>query len=580
MRLLLAFVFASTVAFAGEPAKIGDAIPNLGFTDTRSLARTLDDLAAKKPIVIAFVDTACPLAQRYLPVLKNLSEEFGGVQFLALNPTESDTVVATALQAVKMDIHFPFGKDFGGACAQSLGVTRTPEVVLIDADRKLRYRGRIDDQYRIGGTRKEPTARNLKAAISAVLAAKEVTTPTTEVDGCPITFPTATKPKAVNFAEHIAPLMKAHCWQCHTTNGSGPFPLVTFKEVSSRAKAVAEAVALQRMPPWFTTHDFGPFTNRRGMTDEERAAIRDWVKLGMPEGEAAKVPATPKPPENKWTIGTPDKVLKTFEFQLPAQGDIPYKYAVLPTIFTEDTWVKGFQILPDNPRVLHHCNMAFVKVNEKFNEDANFITGYVPGGEAAMCEEGVAILVPAGSLLMLQMHFVSTGAPEKCTVSVGMRYPREIVKQRLQNHQITDRRFVIPAGAPAHKVAKTYTIDREVLGVGLFSHMHVRGKDMSFIAHLPDGKDETLLIVPNYNFEWQVPYRWEPGKKTFPKGTKLECIAHFDNSAFNPFNPDPKATVKFGLQTHNEMMIGFFFYTDASENLNLKIDIKNGHTVK
>jgi hypothetical protein len=219
-------------------------------------------------------------------------------------------------------------------------------------------------------------------------------------------------------------------------------------------------------------------------------------------------------------------------------------------------------------------------VNEKFNEDANFLTGYVPGGEPATCEDGVAILIPAGSVLMLQMHYVSTGVPEKCTVSVGLGYPREVVRQRLQCHQITDRRFVIPAGATAHKVAKTYTIDRDVVGVGLFSHMHVRGKDMSFIAHTPEGKDETLLIVPNYNFEWQVPYRWEPGKKTFSKGTKLECIAHLDNSTFNPFNPDPKATVKFGLQTEQEMMIGFFFYVDAKADLKLTIDPKTGRVKK
>ena len=123
-------------------------------------------------------------------------------------------------------------------------------------------------------------------------------------------------------------------------------------------------------------------------------------------------------------------------------------------------------------------------------------------------------------------------------------------------------------------------LDSDIVGVGLFSHMHLRGKDMTFTAHQPDGKSETLLIVPNYNFSWQIPYRWEPGKMKLPKGTRLECVAHYDNSSFNPFNPNPKATVREGPQTHQEMMFGFFFYTNASEKLALKIDPKTGHVQK
>jgi hypothetical protein len=165
-------------------------------------------------------------------------------------------------------------------------------------------------------------------------------------------------------------------------------------------------------------------------------------------------------------------------------------------------------------------------------------------------------------------------------VSVGLRHPREVVQKRLRNLQLTDRRFAIPPGAAAHKVSATKVLDADAVGVGLFSHMHLRGKDMTFTAKLPDGTTDPLLTVANYNFAWQIPYRWEPGKKVLPKGTKLECVAHFDNSAFNPYNPDPTATVRNGPQTHHEMMVGFFFYTDAAEQLNLRVDPKTGHVVK
>jgi hypothetical protein len=150
------------------------------------------------------------------------------------------------------------------------------------------------------------------------------------------------------------------------------------------------------------------------------------------------------------------------------------------------------------------------------------------------------------------------------------------VQKQLRHFQLTDHRFAIPPGAPAHKVSASRTLDRDIVGVGLFSHMHLRGKDMTFTARLPDDKTDTLLVVPNYSFSWQLAYRWEPGKKRFPKGTRLECVAHFDNSPFNVYNPDPKATVRHGLQTHQEMMYGFFFYTEADERLGLKVDPKTG----
>jgi peroxiredoxin len=580
--LALAAVLASTTAARpAEPAKIGEKVGPLKFTDIRYLPRTLDDFGPKKAVVLVFTNTSCPLAQRYLPTLQSLHAGYKdrGVQVVAVNAAEEDSVVAMATQAVKCDCDFPFVKDFGGAAALALGVKRTPTAVVIDADKRLRYRGRIDDQYRLGGNRPTPTRSELKDAIDAVLAGGTVVTPETEVDGCPITFPKPRPPREVTFAEHVAPILKAHCWDCHTAGGSAPFVLTSHKAAAARADAVAEVVADGRMPPWFAAHDLGPFVNRRGMTDEERATIADWVKAGTPAGDLSKAPAPPAEKADPWVIGTPDLVLKSGEIELPASGDIPYQYVVFPHVFTEDTWIQAAQIVPGNPRVLHHANMAFANLTEGFNE-ANFITGYVPGGEAMNLDDGVAFRVPKGSVLGLQIHFVATGKPETCKVSVGLSYPRAPVQKRLRHVQLQDKRFAIPPGAAAHKVTAAKVLEADVVGVGLFSHMHLRGKDMTFTARLPDGTTDTMLVIPNYNFGWQLPYRWEPGKKRLPKGTRLECVAHYDNSPFNPYNPDPKATVRFGPQTRHEMMYGFFFYTEADEKLGLAVDPKTGREVK
>jgi thiol-disulfide isomerase/thioredoxin len=580
MRLISALAFALLTAGAGRAAdapKIGDAVGKLKFTDIRSLPRTLDDFGKKKAVVLVFVNTSCPVAERYLPTLQALEKEYRDkdVQFVAVNAAEEDTVIAMATQAVKFEVEFPFVKDFGGTCARALGATRTPEAVVLDAGRRIRYRGRIDDQFRLGGVRKEPTTRDLKDALDAVLAGKKVATPETEVDGCPITFPKARKPKEVTFTEHVAPVLQKHCWECHKPGGSAPFQLTTYKQAAARAEALAEVATDQRMPPWFAGHEFGPFVNARGLSDDERAVLTDWAQTGAAAGDLTKAPAPPPEPKSKWTIGEPDLVLDSMEFDLPATGDIPYKYTLLPHHFAEDTWVRGVQITTDNPRSLHHCNMAHGGLKDGVSEK-NFVTGYVPGGEPMNLDPGVGFVIPKGSFLGLQIHFVSTGKPEKCKITVGLCYPREVVQTRLRHVQLFDTRFAIPPGAPAHKVTASHVLDADVIGVGLFSHMHLRGKDMTFAAQAPGGPRDTLLIIPNYNFEWQVPYRWEPGKKRFAKGTRLECVAHYDNSTFNPYNPDPKATVRNGPQTHNEMMYGFFFYTLADEKLGLRIDPKTG----
>ncbi len=578
-RLLLALIFvllATTVGRAQDAVKVGDRIGKLKFTDIRYVPRTLDDFGAKKAFVLVFTNTSCPLAQRYLPVLQALAEEYRtkDVQFVAVNAAEEDSIVAMATQAVRHEVQFPFVKDQGAACARALGVRRTPEVVVLDGDRQLRYRGRIDDQYRLGGTRAAPTRRDLQEAIDAVLAGRDVAVAETEVDGCLITFPRPHKPREVTYAEHVAPILQKHCWQCHQAGGSAPFSLTEYKQASARAEALAEVVADGRMPPWFAGHEFGPFVNRRGLADEERALVVDWARSGAALGDAKKVPQPPAPHKNKWLIGEPDLVLQTGVHELPAAGDIAYQYAILPHVFAADTWIQGAQIIPDNPRVMHHCNLAFGGLSGMKEE--NFIIGNVPGGEPLALPDGVAYLIPKGSVLGLQIHYVATGKPEKCQISVGLRYPCAVVQQRLQHLQLTTRRFAIPPGAPAHRVAADRVLACDVIAVALFAHMHVRGKDMTFTARLPDGKTDTLLIIPNYNFSWQIPYRWQPGQQRLPKGTRLECVAHFDNSPFNPYNPDAKATVRFGPQTYHEMMYGFFFYLDAAEQLGLHIDAKTG----
>ena len=416
-----------------------------------------------------------------------------------------------------------------------------PECIVLDANRKLRYRGRIDDQYRPTGSRETPTTHDLRDALDAVLAAKEVAVATTPVDGCPITRPSPPDQKGITFAKDVAPILKTHCQECHRPGTVAPFSLQSYEQVKSRAKTVAEVVADGRMPPWHAASEYD-FLNHRGLSADERDTLLSWLQSpDRPRGDDHAAPR-PLPPAGQWRIGKPDFVATATEHTLPASGDVPYQYALLPTVFLHDTWVQSIEIKADNPRVMHHCNMAYVKPGEHFSID-NFVTGQVPGGAPMILDRNVGFKLPAGSLLILQIHYVTTGKPERCKISVGFRYAREPIDRQLRLMYLATNRFAIPPFASAYPVKVTRTMPCDGICVGLFSHMHLRGKDMTFRVKYPDGTDETLLVVANYSFDWQQPYVYAGDGKKLPKGTKVECLAHYDNSTFNPFNPDPGITV-------------------------------------
>lgn len=581
---LCSFSIVAALHADEKPVPIGAKVGNLTFKDTRFLARSLDDFKNSKAYVLVMVDTSCPLVPRYLPTLKRLEAEYRkrDVQFLAVNAGLEDTIVDLAALAIEHDVPFPFVKDAEGKCAVALGVERTPEVVVLDAERKIRYRGRIDDQYMPGGGKPMPTRNHLKEALDALLAGKAISDPTTTVDGCKITRAVIAKTdKPVTYADHVGPLLLQKCAVCHKPGEAVPFSLLSYEQAKNKSKAIAEVTTDGKMPPWYAASTHGKFTNDRKLTSAERDLIRRWVQGGMQKGDDATIAKLPKIEERKdeWRIGTPDLVLSTNVFDLQAEGDIAYQYVILPHLFASETWIQSIQILPDNPKVVHHCNLAYASFGKKF-DNSNFITGHVPGAEPMQMLKGVAVRLPSTSMLGLQIHFVATGKPEKCRIRVGIKFASGTIDKQLRFFLFDGGRFSIPPQEPAYALRRSHTLDCDAVGIGMFSHMHLRGKAMTFRAELPDGKSETLLMIPNFHFDWQIPYVWPEASKKFPKGTKLECVAVYDNSAFNAFNPDPKAIVRSGPQTYHEMMNGFLFYVDANEKLGLEIDGKTGRVKK
>lgn len=582
-------VLASMGPFAtahAEAPRIGDTIPEIRFKDIRALPRTLSDFGKKRAYVLVFTTTSCPLVRRSIPKLTELDARYTSqdVQFVAVNVGANDTIRDMAAQAIELDAAFAFVKDADLSCAKALGVTRTPGVAVLDGDRKLIYRGRIDDQLRLGGTRPEPTRRDLEEAIRETLESKPVSVPETAVDGCTIETPLPPSVKRLDPTYHqdIAPILRKRCVSCHVEGTAAPFALLTYRDAASHAEMIGEVVADQRMPPWFANPKHGTFQNDPSLTINERETIANWVRSGHVEGDApSEVDAIPKAAP-RWRIGEPDLIVTMFEeHSVPATGFVPYRNVLLPHVFLADTWVEAFEIRPENPAVVHHCNMAFITT--KGAGEHTFITGHVPGGlpmDLGRFNNGAAFFIPKFAALGLQIHYTTTGKEETCRIQVGMRFPRRTVQKQIRHIMLDPHRIAIPPGHGAYAIQAAKTLDRDICLLGMFTHMHVRGKDMTFFATAPDKPRETLLQIPNYNFEWQLGYELEPGRKRLPKGTVIEAIAHYDNSAFNPYNPDPKRTVPWGEQTYDEMFNGFVFFVDDNEQLNLAVNPKNGQVKK
>lgn len=590
VNLLTAGLLLCSVATAAEPASesvtIGSPVENLRFKDRLFLPRELSEFEDAQAIVIVASNTSCPIVQKYWPKLVRLHTEFApqGVQFLSLNVLHSDSIPAICAQAIQFDIPFPMVKDIDGQAVAALGLTRTPEVVVLDAEHRLRYRGRIDDQHRLGASTPAVRRENLRDAVTAVLAGKEPLPAETSVDGCRITAPPEVEAdESLTWSDHIQPLFAKHCVDCHRPGTEAPFALEHYDDAAGQAEMIAEVIADRRMPPWYAAPHNEGFINHRGMTADERRMVSGWIAGGLKRGTplpAETDAAAAEPQEIGWQVGEPNLIIQTTEnHELPADGYIDYRYSVLPYVFQEETWVRSIEILPDNPNVVHHANLIAFPMDKGIRH-AYFITGKVPGAQPLQLKDGVAVRIPKGTVLALQIHFTTTGQEEKCRLALGLHYASGRIQKSFRHVLVKNTTFAIPPGDPFHRVVKSETLPHDVTGIGLFTHMHVRGRDMTFIAHYPDGTQEQLLMVPNYSFDWQMGYEWAPGTRTFPTGTRIECIAHFDNSPFNPFNPDPTDTVKEGRQTYHEMMYGFLFYTVNDEQLNLEIDPQTGLALK
>ncbi|MFP6762161.1 MAG: redoxin domain-containing protein [Planctomycetaceae bacterium] len=574
---LLAFLFSVLLIFQSLDAAedftpdglVGKTVHEFAARDYRGRKHQLSDYAASPVVVLVFIGTECPLAKLYAPRLAALHRKFksDGVTFLGINSNRQDSMTEISAHARRHGIQFPVLRDSGNQIADAIAVTRTPEVVVLDQKRVVRYHGRIDDQYGIGYIRNAVDAAYLQNAVEDVLARRPVRIPQTEVIGCfigRIRKPESNSP--VTYSNQVARILQQHCEECHREGEIAPFTLTTYEDAVGWADTILEVIEDQRMPPWHADPAHGKFSNARFVSLEEKQQIRDWVSAGSPAGDPAQ-----RPPPRTYTQGwrlprQPDFVVNMRDqpVEVPAEGDVRYQYFTVDPGFTEDKWIKAAELQPGNRAVVHHI-LVFARTGGRAKRgftgtDGQFLAAYVPGYRMPVYEDGMGKLVPAGAQLLFQVHYTPVGTPQKDLSRLGLLFAdAESIEQVVTTQQVAEHRgLVIPPGAENHPIrARSQTAPFPVRILSFMPHMHLRGKAFRYEVRYPSGESEILLDVPRYDFNWQTAYQLAK-PKILPQGAYLQCVAHYDNSAENIHNPDPSVTVRWGDQTWEEMMIGYF----------------------
>lgn len=495
---------ATTRPAGPSRAKIGDVVANFALSDLGGqIVRRLGDLENPKAVCLIFFATGCPINKMYAPRYRAIAKRYAdrGVVFWGVNSNEQDSREDIAKFCLDFGLEFPVLLDHDHRLADQLGTQRTTEIYVLDGEKRLRYHGRLDDQYSLSdqaaGVAKDTTEKNhLTDALDAVLAGKPVAVETTEAPGCLLGRKKRPAPEnqdlSITYHRDIVPIMQRRCQVCHRPGEIGPFDLMSYDDVSGWASMIREVVEKERMPPWNANPKIGTFSNDRRLSAEERDILFRWIDHGTPEGDPKMAPP-PLTFADGWRIGKPDAIFEMpVEFKLPAEGTIDLQYFAVPVPYLEDRFVKAIEIRPGNRQVVHHVVMMNVKMDDMESVEKNKAllsgqTGFwaimAPGEEPTIYPDGMAKRLLGKSMLVFSMHYTAIGKPTSDRTRVGIVFAKEPPKREVQSVTVACvENLLIPAKAPNTEVRMPHQFDTEVMITDVSPHMHMRGKSARYVA--------------------------------------------------------------------------------------------------
>jgi hypothetical protein len=501
-----------------------------------------------------------------------------------VDPDLTDADVAS--HAKDFHLAFPVVRDREGTLATRLGASVTPEAFVIDDEGRIRYHGRIDDQF---ADRQKPNANTatheLRDALLAVLDGRQPALASVEAVGCPI--PEFTKPAtAPTYSKDIAAILQKNCQECHRKGQVGPFPLETYEHARKRADDLATVVADRVMPPWKPVPGVGPkFKHDRSLPAADIAKLGAWAEAGAPEGDPSELPVPVRFADN-WALGTPDLVIEPdVDFEIPADGSDIYRCFVIPTDLPKDVYISAIEYRPGNRRVVHHM-LAYVDLTgEARKKDAadpgpgyscfsgpqvqihGDLGGWAPGNEPSRLPDGIGRSLPKGADVIVQVHYHPSGKAESDRSRIGLHFARQPIKQTLHWSAAAKLDLELPPGESNIGAKASWEVPVDLIAHAITPHMHLLGRDILMNVKYPDGRVEDLVKIADWDFSWQNTYYFAQ-PLDLPKGSVVSVISHFDNSAKNPRNPNnPPKLVKWGEATTDEMCIGFVAVTKKGQDL-------------
>ena len=547
----------SLTATTGFSLEEGSRVENFRLMDHQGASHELHYFADAPAIVLMTHSTSCSTMPQSLQKLTSMQTQFSpaGAEFMLINSDLRDR--RTTVAASVADADLPILLDPTQIIGESLGADTAGETLVVNPrDWTLAYRGDV---------------AGAAQAVAQLVAGDNVSVDSRQVASadCAIDFPELARRaehKNISYAKTIAPMLNDNCVSCHREGGIGPWAMTDYNMVRGFSLMIREVVRTQRMPPWHADPHVGEFSNDRSLSNDEIRTLVHWVEAGAPRGEGADLLAENSQSWPIWAMGEPDVIIDIPPEDVPASGVVDYKYKMVTNPLDKDVWVMAAEIIPGDRSVLHHVITSFGELETEGRRAGRLkrgtgggLGGYVPGAEGKPFPKDTGILLPAGATIEFQMHYTPAGLATTDTSRMGLYLHEEPPEHKLDNMVLLNPRILIPAGAPNHSEVMVRTFDQDVLVYSLLPHAHYRGKASEFVAHLPDGTQETLLSVPRYDFNWQTNYDLkEP--RFLPAGTKIVHRTWWDNSARNPANPDATRDVPWGQQSWDEMLFGSVRY--------------------
>lgn len=524
-----------------------------------------------KAIVLYFHGNGCPIVRKSIPEIKEIRDAFKpkGVEFFMINANPLDDKESVMEEAREFAIDIPILMDTAQIVTHDLGTRRTAEaIVILPEGWKIVYRGAISDRQEYGFERPKSEHEWLRDALNAVLEGKEPEVKLSETKGCLIDL--KEMPTKVSYRKHVVPILEKKCVSCHVEGNIGPFAMDSYKNIAGRKRMIREVLVTKRMPPWHADEHHSAFANDNSLTQKELRTMVAWLDSEA-ENDAKTDPLLKfavEESEPVWPMGKPDVIIPMPKpVNVPADGVLDYVYMRVPYTGDEDLWITAADVLPGDRSVVHHALVFLNYPNELKSIEPDmegglngFFAGYVPGMLNEPYPAGTGKWVPTGSEFVFQMHYTTTGRSATDQSMLGLYVAKKKPAREFYTRAATNTDFEIKPNDPKSPTDATYTFDRDAVLYEMGPHMHYRGKEVSYEVRYPDGKRETLLNVPNYDFNWQTMYRLDKPLR-LPAGSELYVAGAFDNSARNPRNPDPARTVYFGEQSWDEMFVGYIGYT-------------------